>query len=165
MRIARQRAMLVLLPALLLFPGITEPAADGRTVDQVRVVVQQSKVVYGGEISYASEPYPYGGYDQAPPRNAAPVVIHISPRKASVIVDGTNVGQARDFDSRAYPLWLKVGTHNLELSYKGHQTLRVKFEVKRGRAYRVHYELRDGEGVDPRSAKTAQEPPVEPEAR
>jgi len=79
-----------------------------------------------------------------------------------VIVDGTAVGQARDFNSRAYPLWLKAGTHELELSYRGYQTLRVKFEVKRGRAYRVHYDLHEGEGIDPRSNRKSSEPQAEP---
>jgi len=108
---------------------------------------------FGWGISYAYGPPFYGGYAQLPPRNAAPVELHVSPRKADVIVDGTNVGQARDFNSRAYPLWLKTGTHTLELGRPGYQTLRVKFEVKGGRAYRVHYELREGEGLDPRSSK------------
>ncbi len=101
-------------------------------------------------------PAPYYGYAQLPPRNAAPAELHVKPRKSTVIVDGTVVGQARDFSSQAYPMWLKAGTHQLELSYKGYQTLRVKFEVKRGRAYRVHYELNKGQGIDPRSSKAPQ---------
>jgi len=111
---------------------------------------------FGWGISYAYGPPFYGGYAQLPPRNAAPAELHVKPRKSTVIVDGTVVGQARDFSSQAYPMWLKAGTHQLELSYKGYQTLRVKFEVKRGRAYRVHYELNKGQGIDPRSSKAPQ---------
>jgi len=112
----------------------------------------------GYGFSYQYAPYPYPRYAQLPPRNIAPVELHVSPRKADVIVDGTNVGQARDFNSAAYPLWLKAGTHTLELSRSGYLTLRVKFMVQKGRAYRVHYELREGEGLDPRSSKRAPEP-------
>jgi hypothetical protein len=154
--------------------------AGGRTVVHGPRVAQQRVVVvrpafvdpffwdpfwypgFGWGLYDSYGPPPYYGYAQVPRRNAAPVEMHISPRKATVIVDGTDVGQARDFNSRAYPLWLKAGAHTLEFSRPGYQTLRVKFEVKRGRAYRVHYELREGEGVDPRSSTAPQEPPAEP---
>jgi hypothetical protein len=118
---------------------------------------------YGWGFSYSYGAPPYGGYAQVPPRNSAPVELHVSPRKSEVIVDGTDAGQARDFNSQAYPLWLKAGTHTLELRRPGYQTLRVKIEARRGRAYRVHYELREGEGVDRRSTGRVQEPPAEPE--
>jgi hypothetical protein len=103
------------------------------------------------------EPHPH-----VPPRSMAPVELHVTPRKALVIVDGLEVGQARDFDSRAYPMWLTSGKHQVEFRYKKHQTLRVTLEVKRGKAYRVTYKLREGDGVDPRSSKGPQEPPVAP---
>jgi hypothetical protein len=175
MRRARQPMTLALALSPLLLLGSTRAVASGRCAVRVPGVVQQRVVVFepafwypypgfGWGISYAYGPPPYGGYAQLPPRNAAPVELHVSPRKADVIIDGTNVGQARDFNSRAYPLWLKAGTHTLELSRPGYQTLRVKFEVKRGKAYRVHYELREGEGIDPRSSKRAQEPPAESES-
>ena len=105
---------------------------------------------------------PSAAYAQAPPQTAAPVELHINPKKASVIVDGQNVGEARDFSSRAYPMWLKFGTHVLQFSKPGYLTLLVKFEVRRGKAYRVHYDLRAGEGIDPRSSKKPQEPPAQP---
>jgi hypothetical protein len=118
----------------------------------------------GWGFSYPYAEPPYAGYAQRPPRNVAPVELHVSPRKSGVVVDGASVGQARDFDSAAYPLLLKAGTHTLELSRPGYQTLRVKFVVQRGKAYRVHYELREGEGLDPRSVKRPQEPPARTES-
>ncbi len=183
MRRAPRRTTLALTLAPLLLLGIPEAMAGGRTVVRSSGIVQHRVIVrpafvdpffwdpfwypgfgWGLYDSYGPPygPPPYGGYAQVPPRNAAPVELHVSPRKATVIVDGTDVGQARDFNSRAYPLWLKAGTHTLELSRPGYQTLRVKFEVKRGRAYRVHYDLREGKGVDPRSSTAPQEPPAEP---
>src|SRR6266581_5986128 len=177
MRRTRSTVTLTLALAPLLFIGISNVLASGRAVDRGNGVVQQRVVVVepgfsrpffwdpfwypglGWGLSYSYGPPPAYGYAQVPPRNAAPVELHVSPRKAAVIVDGTNVGQARDFNSRSYPLWLKAGTHTLELDRPGYQRLRVKFEVKRGKAYRVHYELREGEGLDPRSSKWAQESP------
>jgi PEGA domain-containing protein len=175
----RTRRQLALALALLSFLGTTGATAGGGSAARRpgavrdRVVVGQVFVDplfwdpfwypgFGWGLSYAYGPPPAYGYSQAPPRNAAPVEMHVSPRKATVIVDGSDVGQARDFSSRAYPLWLKAGTHTLELGYRGYQTLRVKFEVRRGRAYRVHYELREGDGIDPRSTREPQEPPAEP---
>jgi PEGA domain-containing protein len=120
---------------------------------------------YGGigfGFSYTSPPYPNAQQAQLPPQSAAPVELHINPKKAAVIVDGRNVGEARDFSSRAYPMWLKFGTHVLQFSRPGYQTLLVKFEVRRGKAYKVHYDLHAGEGIDPRSSKKPQEPPAQP---
>ena len=184
MRRARQHLTLALALTPLLLFGTTRALAGVRGAVRGPGIVQHRAVVFGPVftrtyfwdpfwypypgfgwgISYAYGPPAYGGYAQLPPRNAAPVELHVSPRKADVVIDGTNVGQARDFNSRAYPLWLKAGTHTLELGRPGYQTLRVKFEVKRGRAYRVHYELREGEGLDPRSSKRTQEPPAESES-
>ena len=169
MRHARLHKTLALALAPLLLLGTTLASANGSTVVRNSSVVQQRVVVvrpafvepyfwdpffypaFGWGLSYSYGPYPYGSYAQVPPRGAVPMELHVSPRKSTLIVDGTNVGQARDFNSVAYPLWLEAGSHVLELSYKGYQTLRVKFEAKRGRAYRIHYDLRKGEGLDPRS--------------
>jgi len=173
----------VLIPlalAVLFCAGTAMSLAGGTRVVRAAPVVRERQVVVGplfydpffwdplwyprfGWGVYSSYgPAPYYGYAQIPPRDAAPVELHVRPRKAAVIVDGTVVGQARDFSSQAYPMWLKAGTHQLELSYKGYQTLRVKFEVRRGRAYRVHYELNKGQGIDPRSSKAPQALPEEP---
>jgi len=180
MRRARQQTTLALALAPLLLLGSTGATAGGRTAlrgpgpVRQRVVVVRPAFVdpffwdpfwytgFGWGLSYSYGPPPYDGYAQVPPRNAAPVELHVSPRKATVIVDGTNVGQARDFSSRAYPLWLESGTHELELSHRGYQTLRVKLEAKRGRAYRIHYDLHEGEGTDPRSSGESRKLQEEP---
>src|SRR5262245_66667726 len=107
----------------------------------------------GVTYSYGSSQDGSDGSDvQAPPRGAVPIELHVNPRKAALVVDGTSAGQARDFSSRAYPLWLPAETHDLELSCKGYHTLRVRFEAERGSAYRIHYDLRAGAGLDPRSS-------------
>ena len=165
--------------AVICFTGATLATAGGRAGVRGSVVVHGGVVIrpvfydpffwdpfwyprYGWGVYASYGPAPYYGYAPIPPRNAAPVELHVKPRKATVIVDGSDVGQARDFSSEAYPMWLTAGTHQLELSYRGYQTLRVKFDVNRGRAYRVHYELNEGEGVDPRSYRTTQPPAEKP---
>jgi len=172
----RAQRLMALALVLMSFLGTTAATAGGRHVARHPGVVRHRVILgpafdpffwdpypgFGWGLSYSYGPPPSYGYAQAPPRNAAPVELHVSPRKATVLVDGSDVGQARDFSSRAYPLWLKAGTHSLELGYRGYQTLRVKFEVRRGRAYRVHYDLREGDGIDPRSTREPQEPPADP---
>lgn len=107
---------------------------------------------YGFGVGYAYAPAPT--YMKTPPHDVSPVVLDIIPRKAALVIDGGEAGKARDYGSRAYPLLLKSGTHVLELRYKGYQTLRVKLTVRPGKAYRVHYDLHAGEGIDPRSTPT-----------
>lgn len=115
---------------------------------------------------YGYGPYGYAGWGttyyspgpvhvQGPPRDAAPVVFEVNPKKAVVLVDGQEAGKGRDFDSEAYPMWLSKGVHVLELRHKGYKTLLVKLNIRPGKMYRVHYDLKQGEGIDPRST-TAQ---------
>ena len=167
MRRARQYLILALALPVMLLAGNDQAHAGARIGVRASVVFPVRPAFYywdpywypypglgyGFSCQYAPNPY------QAYPRNLAPVELHVSPRKSDVIVDGANVGQARDFNSAAYPLWLKAGTHTLELHRDGYQTLRVKFVVQKGRAYRVHYELREGEGIDSRSSNRAPQPP------
>lgn len=173
----RRRLALALVPMLLL--GGTLGSAEGSTVVGASEIPQlQAAGVspalfesyfwgpyfypsFGWGVTYSYGPSPDGNdgnHVQAPPHAAVPIELHVNPRKATIVVDGTSLGQARDFSSRAYPLWLQAGTHDLELSYKGYQTLRVRFEAKPGRAYRIHYDLRAGEGLDPRSSGGSEQP-------
>ena len=175
MRCARRQwtAALALVPILLLESAL--PAVEASTDVWASGVARQAAAAvspafvdpyvwgpyvypgFGFGVTYSYGPSPDGNHVQEPPRSAVPIELHVIPRKATLVVDGTNVGQARDFSSRAYPLWLPAGTHHLELSYKGYQTLRVRLEAKRGRAYRIHYDLRQGEGLDPRSSGEMQQ--------
>jgi len=92
------------------------------------------------------------------------VELHVSPRKASVKVDGYDVGQARDFNSSYTPLFLTPGDHTLELAYPEHQVLRLKVHGAAGQALDLRYDLADGEGVDPRSETAEVGMPAAPAA-
>src|SRR5262249_34238256 len=85
--------------------------------------------------------------------------LHITPKKATVIVDGADVGQARDFSSPDEPLVLAPGTHVLEFSYDGYKSLKVRVEAVDGKTLTLQYDLEKGEGVDPRSEQTETPPP------
>lgn len=101
---------------------------------------------------YWGEYYPAYGYSRtAPPDSAAAVELHISPRKATVRVDGYEVGQARDFNDSYTPLFLTEGEHVVELSYRGYKTLKVRVHGSAGSELNLHYDLEKGEGVDSRS--------------
>ena len=112
----------------------------------------------GFGVAYAPAPQ---HYVQGPPRNAAPIVVDVAPKKASLFIDGEEAGQVRDYNTTAYPLWLARGTHVIEFRQKGYQTLRVKIEVRAGKSYRVHYDLHSGSGIDPRSTTGAKHPPAD----
>ena len=81
----------------------------------------------------------------------------MKPKKAEVLVDGTVLGQARDFNGSWDLLQLPPGRHEIELRYEGHQTLRLYVDVEAGGYYAIHERLLLGEGLDSRS----QEPPPE----
>ena len=54
---------------------------------------------FGFGVTYSYGPSPDGAHVQGPPRGAVPIELHVIPRKATLVVDGTSVGQARDFHS------------------------------------------------------------------
>lgn len=81
----------------------------------------------------------------------AMLVLHVHPHKAEVKVDGTDVGQARDFDLAESPLWLTPGDHEVDLSYPGYRTLKREIDAKAGLDEHLHYRLEHGHGLDPRS--------------
>ena len=111
---------------------------------------------YDGYAPYGYPPYGYAPGPYALGEAAGDegyFELHVHPRKASVIVDGRYVGQARDFNDLSHPLMLAAGGHVLEMEYPGFQTLRVEIDAEAGRSYDLHFELYEGEGDDPRSIK------------
>lgn len=90
-----------------------------------------------------------------PSKDASAVELHVHPWKAEVKVDGTPAGQARDFDSRATPLWVKPGEHVLELSYPGYETLRTRIDAGSALTLDLRFHLEKGQGLDPRSVPEA----------
>jgi hypothetical protein len=98
-------------------------------------------------------PAPAYRYEVAVPADRALVTVHVKPSKATVLVDGRVVGEARDFDEPEEPLWLKPGRHVVELRRSGYQTLRLAFDLSGGEAYDLRYKLAKGEGLDARSSE------------
>jgi hypothetical protein len=105
---------------------------------------------YGyGPLVYA----PASGGTLAAPPDAARLGLHVRPRKADILMDGNDVGEARDYDADFRPLWLSPGDHLLELRYPGYQTLRIRMDLGKGQASVLHYKLRAGSGLDERSSQ------------
>ncbi len=109
--------------------------------------------LYGSWCGYPGACFPYrpiyvltaGGEDPGA------VETDVKPRKSTVLVDGVEVGQARDFNGNWDILFLEPGDRALEFRHPGYMTLRVVLEVESGGYYRVRQRLAKGEGVDPRS--------------
>lgn len=96
-------------------------------------------------------PYQRPAVVRPPVAGAAMVVLHVHPRKADIKVDGTDVGEARDFDWAGSPLWLAPGDHEVDISYPGYRTLKREIDAKAGLDEHLHYRLEHGQGLDPRS--------------
>lgn len=94
----------------------------------------------------------YGNPAVALPPDEVPVQLHVRPWKAELILDGSDLGRARDFDSSDHPLWLSPGEHRLELRYPGYQVQDLKVTVEKGVPYNLHYRLEKEEGTDSRSS-------------
>lgn len=118
---------------------------------------------YYGQYGYGG-PYPaYGS-----PGRVGPAVVEtdIRPKKASVFVDGEEVGRAKDYNGRWDSLWLEAGKHLLAFEAPGYMRLQIALEVRSGRSFRISHRLQRGEGLDPRSileeeAQEARESPLE----
>jgi PEGA domain len=106
------------------------------------------------------EPYGPRGYVLQPavPRDQSLVEFHIKPSKAMVTVDGKEIGRAKEFDTIRQPLWLKPGTHVIEIQRPGYQRLRLAIDVDGGQAYELNYALNRGQGLDNRSSQPGEKP-------
>jgi hypothetical protein len=97
-------------------------------------------------------------------RDPGAVETDVKPRKSAVLVDGVEVGQARDFNGNWDILFLEPGARSLEFRHPGYMTLRLVVEIESGGYYRIKDRLTKGEGEDPRSMEPP--PPEEmPEPR
>jgi hypothetical protein len=79
--------------------------------------------------------------------------LHVSPRNARVILDGSALGPAKDYDSWPDRVILRPGAHIVEMKAPGRRALRVDLNAEKGRFYSLHYRLKRGEGLDPRSPR------------
>lgn len=108
----------------------------------------------------------YGGW--GPPYGGAPgwggevevggdawIETDVRPKRATVRLDGEDVGVAKDWNGVWDRLPLGPGDHQIEFVLDGYMTLQVQLDARAGRVYHVDRELRRGEGLDPRSTTQA----------
>lgn len=97
---------------------------------------------------------PYEAYVDRDVDRQTPAFVEtdIRPRKALVTLDGEAVGRAKDYDGRWDRLVVAPGRRTIELAADGYMTLRVRLVARAGRTIRLERELREGEGLDPRSS-------------
>jgi|GEM_PF-2854883 len=157
-------------------PESTSPA--GRAAAGERAERRQAFVVSPGFVGPVfSDPFWYGWWGPFPawpstyvtmeyvPPNMARLDLRVKPRKADLIIDGTDIGEARDYTVDYRPLWLSSGSHQVEISYSGYQTLRLGMNVQKGQVYDLHYRLDPGAGIDSRSTAGAAQAPAKSRPR
>lgn len=132
---------------------------------------------YWGAGSYWGWPYwgwPYtapavvvpGGAAQAGlPELPAVLETAVSPKSATVRLDGEEIGKARDWNGAWDALTLPPGVHVLEFSKDGYRTFRAVVELEPGMRFRVERDLAEGEGLDPASDPLPEPAPVVTSAR
>jgi hypothetical protein len=109
---------------------------------------------------YGPAPSVYRYAEPASPDQPARVETAIQPRRATVRVNGEEVGEARDFSGTWDALFLTPGDQTLEFTAPGYKILRIALRVEPGAGYRLEYRLERGDGIDPRSVEAAPKPAV-----
>jgi PEGA domain len=107
-----------------------------------------------GPAAYAFPYYPV--YD-----NRAAVRLLVTPKTASVYVDGYYAGVVDDFDGVMQSLPLSPGGHDITLFLEGYRTAHQKLFLTRDKAYKVHYALQPVAAGEQSEAPPAV-PPVPP---
>jgi len=156
----------LLLPVLLAGLGLALGPAARADEKEPQPRAEERHEHHALIVPYDYDPWFYdplwegpGYYPYYPPRPALrvvpegmiPVELRVQPRRATVVLDGNDLGQARDFDSVTDPLWLGPGEHRLTLRAPGYETLTVRLDTGKAVHSRLHYRLRKGNGTDPRS--------------
>lgn len=95
-----------------------------------------------------------------PASGPAAVEIDIRPKRATVTLDGDEIGRAKEYNGNWNYLWLEPGTYELAFSADGYKTLKAHLRVMEGRHYRFVDRLEKGEGLDPRSTSEPPPPPA-----
>jgi hypothetical protein len=114
---------------------------------------------WGWWAPFPAWPSGYVTMEYVPP-NMARLDLRVKPRKADLLIDGTDIGEARDYTADYRPLWLSPGSHQVEIRYSGYQTLQLGMNVEKGQVYDRHYRLDPGAGIDSRSTGRAAQAPA-----
>lgn len=106
-------------------------------------------------------PYTYGPYGYAYVPYAGPAYVigreatgpavvetAVTPKNAEVVLDGTSVGYAKDYNGRWDELSVSPGHHTIELRDTGYKTLVIDLNAAPGTTYRIDRELSRGSGED-----------------
>src|SRR5262245_9630401 len=109
-----------------------------------------------GWPGYAYYPPYYGYYGYAPDLpgpsyGPAPIETDVTPGKTEVLLDGSSVGFAKDYDGRWDTLPVASGHHVIEFRKDGYRSLIVEIDARPGAHYRFDDVLVAGEGEDRRS--------------
>jgi hypothetical protein len=107
--------------------------------------------------------YVEGSYAPAP---SGPAIVEtdVSPSKAEVLLDGTPMGNAKDFNGTWDELRIDPGHHTITFRKDGYRSLTVEFDASAGGHYVFDQQLAKGEGEDrierPREEAAPAAPPA-----
>jgi hypothetical protein len=137
-------------------------------------VIQRSPLLWGGGFGYYNPyylgfgqwyPYPYPVYGFPPgmyPHDSAVALrLQVTPREASVFVDGYAAGVVDDYDGVFQRLRLVPGPHEIAIYHPGHRTLRQSLYYNPGSTHTIRYaldRLMPGEAAEPPPAPRALPP-------
>jgi hypothetical protein len=109
--------------------------------------------LFGDWCWYPGSCFPYRAIYVLEGKGADPGAVEtdVKPKRAAVVVDGVEVGQARDFNGNWDILFLKPGDRSIEFRAPGYMNLRIVLDIESGGYYRIKERLAKGEGEDPRS--------------
>lgn len=100
---------------------------------------------------YPYYPYPaygpsYAGYWSA---DMGAIDLAVKPKKATVYLDGQQIGRVKSYDGWPRYLWLEEGDHQLVFYLEGYRTHVENVRVQRGIVLKLAYRLIEGQATAP----------------
>jgi hypothetical protein len=102
-------------------------------------------------FGYPYYPYPvygspYAGYGSA---DMGALDLAVKPKKATVYLDGQQIGRVKNYDGWPRYLWLEQGDHQLVFHLEGYRTHVESVRVQRGIVMKLAYRLVEGQATPP----------------
>lgn len=110
--------------------------------------------LWWGSAAWWGAPYYYSAYYAVPPtyRNPgsaryAALDLDVDPEEAQVLLDGTPIGTADDFDGNPDFLYLRPGTYQLEFRIPGFDSFQAEVRIEAGQFYEFDPDLQLSAGT------------------
>lgn len=128
--------------------------------------------LWWGSAAWWGAPYYYSAYRSGPasyrnPGSAryAALDLDVAPEEAQVLLDGTPIGTADDFDGNPDFLYLRPGTYQLEFRIPGFDSFQAEVRIEAGQFYEIEPELSPSAGTPRFGGGWGDQPPPPAEHR